>query len=735
MQISELKELPKPARDALINDGIITLNPPQELAVNAGLLKGKSIVVSAPTAGGKTLIAELAFLDAILNRKKKAVYIVPLKALGSEKYKEFKKRYEPLGISVAVSMGGRDSREERLAKYDIIIATSEKMDSLLRHRIDWIGEVGLVIADEIHILGDMGRGPTLEVVISRMRMLTDFQILALSATISNADELAGWLKAELVKSDYRPVKLSRGIYSENKIEFEDDVVNIPPGTDDVSAIANYIVSKGNQALVFVSSRPSAEATAEKIAKAIEKKVGNNEKLADKVEGALEHSTRQCRRLAQCIKGGAAFHHAGLVYKQREEVEEGFKKGKIKVIAATPTLAAGVNLPSTYVIIRDNRRFQAGYGMRPLPVLEIEQMCGRAGRPKYDTEGYAVMIAKNGLEAESLYRTYFQGKPEKIFSQLALEPALRMHILSIVATGDAGSDEDVANFLEKTFYAYQFSDMHKMQQLVRRMLGTLAKYGLVEINEEGDISTQSLYQPADSYKNVVNVKATEFGRRVAELYLDPETAHLFAQGIDNLSRTHPHISFLHLAAYAQEMRPLLRVKPKDYENIFSDIEKIEPFLVVPKEYLYDEEELLSSVKSAMLLEAWASEEDEESIMEKFGTTPGELRVRLTNADWLVYSLQELSIILSKSEVHRSLELLRSRLKYGVKAELLDLVRIRGIGRVKARKLFGLGVNGLRDIRKVSYVALAGAIGSKTAKRLKEKVGQPIENEVLGNVVGS
>lgn len=725
MRVSDLKEMPVPAIEALEKDGITELNEPQEMAVDAGLLQGKNLVVSAPTASGKTLIAELAFLNTVLNKKKKAVYLVPLKALGSEKYREFKKKYGPFGITVALSMGGYDSAEPDLARHDVIIATSEKMDSLLRHGIEWVKDVGLVVADEIHLLGDISRGPTLEVVLTRMRMLSNFQVLALSATISNSGEIAGWLRAELVESMYRPVHLSRGVYYSNKIEFENETVDVPEKGDAISSLAKYIVSQGKQALIFVNSRPSAEAQAENILDSVKPFSPDNKKISEKILRALDHPTRQCRRLAHCVLGGAAFHHAGLVHKQREEIEEEFKKGKIKIICATPTLAAGVNLPSTYVIIRDTKRFQSGYGMRPLPVLEVEQMCGRAGRPRYDTEGYALLVAKTGYEAEKLYKTYFRGEPEKIFSQMSLEPALRMHVLSLVATGDAESDEDVVAFLEKTFYAHQYSDLEGLRQTVRRLIGLLATYGLVTALQVGDISTPGLYQTAESYRTKISVKATELGRRVAELYIDPETAHLFSQGIKNLSRNHPPVSFLHLAAYSLEMRPLLRTKPADFETIFSGVEKIESALVVPKQYLYDEEEFLSSVKSALLLDAWANEEDEEAIMEKFGATPGELRVRLANADWLLYSMQEMCILLSRSEIYRLLGELRVRLKHGVKAELLDLVRIRGIGRVKARRLFRLGAKNLREIRNIPYANLAKAVGPKTAEKLKQRVGQEKE----------
>lgn len=204
----------------VLSSEITELRPSQEKAVKAGLLEGKSLLICTPTASGKTLIAELASLTAILSRQSKAVYIVPLKSLATEKYKDFKKRYGAF-IKVALSIGDIDSAETYLSDYDLIICTSEKLDSLLRHRSPWISLVSVVVVDEIHLLNDPGRGPTLEILITMLRqILKKVQIIALSATIGNPKELAKWLAAELVMDTWRPVKLHQGIYFDGKIEFK-----------------------------------------------------------------------------------------------------------------------------------------------------------------------------------------------------------------------------------------------------------------------------------------------------------------------------------------------------------------------------------------------------------------------------------------------------------------------------------------------------------------------------------
>ncbi len=194
------------------------LRPSQTKAIKKGLFKQKSILVCTPTASGKTLVGEMAILDAVLNRRGKAVYVVPLKALGSEKYKEFSKRY---GFKTGLSSGDMDSSDKYLNYCDLIITTSEKLDSLIRHRAPWLNDVSAVIIDEIHLLNDPSRGPTLEIIITILRtLLKHLQIIALSATIGNPEELAKWLDAELVVDNWRPVRLDQGVYLNGKIEFE-----------------------------------------------------------------------------------------------------------------------------------------------------------------------------------------------------------------------------------------------------------------------------------------------------------------------------------------------------------------------------------------------------------------------------------------------------------------------------------------------------------------------------------
>ena len=219
MKLAEIKDKIPEKLYNVLNKEIKELRPAQEKAIQKGLLNNKNLLVCTPTASGKTLIAELAGIKNILECKGKCIYIVPLKALASEKFKDFKARYENF-IRIALSIGDLDSADPYLAEYDLIICTAEKLDSLIRHHTPWLNSIATVIVDEIHLMNDVSRGPTVEILITILRkLLKNMQLIGLSATIGNPEELAEWLDANLVIDNWRPVKLHKGIYFENEVEF------------------------------------------------------------------------------------------------------------------------------------------------------------------------------------------------------------------------------------------------------------------------------------------------------------------------------------------------------------------------------------------------------------------------------------------------------------------------------------------------------------------------------------
>jgi helicase len=206
--------------DILKEHEIEEFYPPQAEALPFAL-KGENIVLAIPTASGKSLVAYLSIVNKLVHEGGKALYIVPLKALAREKYEELQ-LFEKLGLKVGISTGDLDDSDPRLTKFDIIVCTSEKADSLLRHKVSWMDKIKVLVIDEIHLIHDPTRGPTLEVIISHFKALNPkTQIIALSATIKNATELSIWLNAKLIQSDWRPVQLREGVYHNSEIKFDD----------------------------------------------------------------------------------------------------------------------------------------------------------------------------------------------------------------------------------------------------------------------------------------------------------------------------------------------------------------------------------------------------------------------------------------------------------------------------------------------------------------------------------
>jgi len=681
-------------RDVIKGRGIDTLYPPQAEALKSGVLKGRNLLLSIPTASGKTLVAEIVMADKLLREGGKAVYLVPLKALAEEKYREFRD-WERIGLRVAATTGDYDSRDEWLSRYDIIVATSEKFDSLLRHNPRWVKDVGLIVADEVHLIGSQNRGATLEMILSLMKDRA--QIIALSATVGNARELAEWLDAELVVSDWRPVPLRKGVFHDGRVMWDDG--SCESFGRDWRNLAVDAVRRGKQALVFVNSRRSAEKEAVEISKLTGRLLSRSErdelaKLADAME-----SNPTNERLKLAIKGGVAFHHAGLTHEERRLIEDAFKDGVLKVITATPTLAAGVNVPAFRVVIRDVKRY-SGFGWTDIPVLEIQQMMGRAGRPRYDVTGEAVIVVKVG-SPEDVMERYVRSEPERLFSMLAGENTFRSLILALIVSFGVRNFDELIGFLEKTFYFHQRKDTMTIESNARRLIGFFIE------NEFIDMESDGTFQPSP------------LGRRTAQLYIDPLSAKRFSEVVESIDENPNPFGILHTIAATPDMTtvPIRKREMEDYLDLAYELEE-DLYFEVPWED-YRMRSFLSQVKTAKILLDWMNEVPEVRIYETYSIEPGDFRRILETADWLLYSLLEIYRLYSDSQIDY-LRALHIRLKKGVREELLDLVQLPGIGRKRARALYNAGFRSLEDVASASVADLlkVEGIGLKIAEDIRK-----------------
>jgi helicase len=717
--------VPEQVKEVVLRSGIAELYPPQEEAIQARVLEDKNLVLATPTASGKTLIAELCSLKHILERNGKVIYLTPLRALANEKFDEFKK-YTSIRkaggkrVSVGISTGDFDSNDPWLERYDVIITTNEKADSLLRHRTKWIEDISLIVADEVHLLNEAKRGPTLEVVLARLMQINpEMQILALSATINNVEEIAAWLKASYVITEWRPVTLKEGVLLHEEIQYKDgDARKIEKKTRNttINLVLNT-VKTGGQALVFASTRKNSvtwakkisEHTSEALSKPIRRTLTHE---AEKILSAGER-TRISESLAGLVKCGTAFHHAGLAGAHRRLIEDLFRQGKIKVLTATPTLAFGVNLPARTVVVQDYRRWEPSYGYYPISVLEYKQMAGRAGRPKYDKIGEAILISKTADEADYLMDSYILARPERIWSRLAVEKIIRGHVLATIASDFAHTENGIYDFFGKTFYAYQY-DVKAIKSIIAKILKYLYDEEMLELfgNE---------------------IYATQFGKRVSELYIDPLSGVEIRDALRHKPAYLTDFSLLHLIAHTPDMGPVMRPYARELDEmaVLMEEHRDEFLTEVPDDW--DDhiayEEFLGEIKTAMVLKSWIEEISEETLLDRFRVQPGDLYRSIENAKWLLYATHELGRLLGNKEILPLAAELIERVTKGIKKELLPIVKLEGVGRVRGRIIYNAGYKTIEDVKHAPLDDLTNLplIGPRLAKKIKEQVGGFVKKE--------
>ncbi|AXG07110.1 DEAD/DEAH box helicase [Haloplanus rubicundus] len=617
-----VRDLPLSAAviDHFESRGIEELYPPQAAAVEAGVCEGRRLVAAVPTASGKTFVATLAMLTA----DGPGLYIVPLRALAREKYETFSALP---GVSVGISTGDFDERATELGDHDIVVATSEKVDSAIRNGADWIADLACVVVDEVHLVGSEGRGPTLEVTLATLgRRAPGVQIVALSATVANPDELADWLDAGLVQSTWRPVDLRTGVYAAGRVGFDSEASKTPraagddgterdvsvPGdpadaTDATDALVTEAVDDGGQALAFVRSRREAETLAERLAAA---DLGSSPEVADEIRGL--DGTETGRRLADCVEGGVAFHHAGLRSAHRVAVERAFRDRELKAICATPTLAAGVNVPARRVVVRDQKRY-TGSGMEWLPTLEVHQMCGRAGRPHLDPYGEAVLVGDETTRDE-LWERYVEAGPERVDSKLADPNALRTHVLSVVASDFAASREGVLDVLDATFFAHG-TPTSELGGVVDTAIADLVEMGMI-VDEDG-------------------LAATDLGAQVSRQYVTPETGARVVDGLRTATgmATVTGLTALEIVCDTPDMQDTY-LGNRERADMYQFAQDHADEFTTRMGETEDFEGWLTAVKTARVLYEWTEGASAEDLVERFRIGPGDLESRIERAEWLL-----------------------------------------------------------------------------------------------------
>jgi helicase len=685
-------ELLDPRISEVITDSypkIEELNPAQTAVLEGGLLEEKeNFIIAIPTASGKTLLGVMAAIKTILDGGK-VIYAVPLLSIQNEKVKEFQK-FEEHGIKVG----------KYPSSADLAVMVFESYDALTRFSWNTLGEVDLLIVDEFHMIGEYSRGPTIECAISRSRMLNPgMRIIALSATLQNMEELSTWLGARVVEHDYRPVPLFKEILTTEEY-------NTKNKNDVILNILKKSMDESSQSLVFVSTRRFTESLASYLADKIKNSLTSKKEkvfkeVAEKIlevprrRGSLP--TQVCLKLAECAESGMAFHHAGLFDKQKEIIEDEFRKGNLLMITATPSLMYGVNLPSKNVVIRDYTRWTS-QGPQPIPVFDYLQMSGRAGRPGYDREGYSYLIAKSLPEAEELQYHYLYGEVENTNSRLLENrDAIYRQIITQVASGMAKNPNDITKFFQETFSGFQMSHSEYLSQYasenleyqINEAINFLMEHGMLQPTPEGLRTTDfGMLIARSNYSVHTAVRLKEFARTSGE----PDMPRL----IYEISRI-------------PDLIPISFKGRKSREPVRERLNRAGLFLVDVRN---------EEATAAALLE-WMDEHSEYEIENAFHVYAASTRRTAYEASLLVKFHREICQVLGIYTGLDEMETISARLYYGVKDELLPLVvGIRRLGRRRARALVDSFGTDLRYISREELLRIEG-IGPKTADSILKR----------------
>jgi helicase len=492
----------------------------------------------------------------------------------------------------------------------------------------------------------------------------------------------------------------------NNVSFE---VKQSGSTSSTAAIdlAFQSVLDGGQALIFAETRRRAVSLAAKAAERfskINKNPTNN--LARKISlKILSNGDADINRtLSGIITKGVAFHHAGLSPKVRGIVEDAFKSGIVKILTATPTLGAGVNLPARRVIIASIFRYDQELGVNiPMSVLEYKQLCGRAGRPFYDKFGESIIITDPRIDSSELYDHYVSGNPEPLRSQLMNEKALRIHLL--------GSISSVSKTKKSKLYAlfnHTFFSMLCDEEGINSKLDSVLEY----------LETENLIVSNNDF-----IKATKFGKRTSFLYIDPLTSVQFRENIKTLQAGSKFKSngfeglFLSWIVQTNDFYPKLSLRNKD-TNFVTVLFNHDDWNI------YQEIVETSNSRSLVALLKWIDETSEKMLADTIGVEPGDMYRMVESAEWLLHSLGEMAKLFKIQDLVHSIEILKTRMKFGIRKELIPLIYFQGIGRIRARALFDAGVingEGVRDASESKLGAIP-KIGPALAKKLKDQTNQ-------------
>lgn len=499
---------------AWAGSSITTLNQLQVDAVNEfKVLDGEHLVVSAPTSSGKTLIGELVALRGVIDRKR-ALFLLPLKALVNDKLRHFEETYGAFGLRT-IRATGESTSDDILplmrGQYDICLMTYEKFSAMVLGNPYILDQVSTIVVDEVQMIADKNRGVNLEFILTLLRMRRkqgiEPQVIALSAVIGDTNGFERWLGARLLRRTERPIPLDEGIVKldgtfryiesdtgeEKTVQAAQTQFRKGSGQDVIIPLVGKLVQDGKSVIVFRETRSEAQACALYLARNLS--LPPAQVAVDNLPNTDPSISSQ--KLRETLNGGVAFHISDLDAEERRLIEEQFRASSsaLKVIAATTTLAMGVNTPTEAVII-------AGLshpGDEPYSVAEYKNIAGRAGRLGYATRGASYVVALTPSEEYTIWTNYIQASPEDLCSKFLAENtdprSLVMKVLAAVRSKRGLTANEIIDFLEESFGSFQEKIKNPTWAWDKNQLTTaieeLRTHKLIEQDKEGFYHPTSL----------------------------------------------------------------------------------------------------------------------------------------------------------------------------------------------------------------------------------------------------
>ena len=698
-------------KDALEEWNIEFLTDIQTRAFTAGAANGTSMIVSAPTSSGKTLVAEAAALAA-LREDKKIIYLVSHKALADQKYLDFQKRFGEEAKKAIASVGlSTGDRAEGDVDAQLIVATYEKaLGLVLTDQID--SKNSLIIADELQIITDPNRGPDIETLCTVFRKRGFAQFVALTATVDNADDLANWMNCTLVESNHRDIPLYQEIWHDNsiyRVKFgQEDGEKVECGIypdDNVTNVVGQLLELGRgPVLVFTESRREA-AQGARIFSERRPRVGDGIALAQQLD-LFSEPTESSEQLQENAERRVIFHTADLSTQERQVVEGGFVDSKFEVCFATSTLAAGVNYPFRTVVFP---KLTYRYGDRagnPISRSQYRNMSGRAGRLGLHPDGYAILLPTNRRELNHA-NSLVLPKNDRIASQF-VNASLRKSILTLIASRVAADLHEIMEFFRHTMFWYQLLERNPTKAEALETSSVSAIVWLVEnelLEEEDD-----------------TLIVTPLGQGAALSGLLPATAVQLARVL-NRFRTELNDSFeewipavVHAICASDEFRgdrpsrffPFVRAVHDSV--VYWGNEKLA--------FPFDRADL-QLAQNAHALMLYISGIAERKIAFSTGVGSGAIHRLALDVAWVLDGVHKIACtpeVGCSQSVGNNIALLARRVRWGAPTEALDIIRIAqrsavpGFGRQRAMALVARGMQSVHDVLIMDREVLLRSLGN-------------------------